>query len=81
MKITDSIQKELPSDSKISLPLEFHVFKQQLMKVKANDIQISWLVQRRKLVYTHYFIMVLEKMLKYVWLSFNCDRYNNKNKV
>ena len=64
MKITDSIQKELPSDSKISLPLECHVFKQQVMKVEANDIQISWLVQIKKFVYTHYFIMVLEKNVK-----------------
>ena len=64
MKITDSIQKELPSDSKISLTLECHVFKQQVMKVEANDIQISWLVQIKKFVYTHYFIMVLEKNVK-----------------
>lgn len=64
MKITDSIQKELPSDSKISLPLECNVFKQQVMKVEANDIQISWLVQIKKFVYTHYFIMVLEKNVK-----------------
>ena len=64
MKVTDSIQKELPSDSKISLPLEFHVFKQRLIKVEANDIQIFWLVQIRKFVYTHYFIMVLEKSVK-----------------